>query len=308
MQTLITCLTGVFVYALILSLVSQKFINREKTRSRVTDLEKRSAHKRYQEEDEMSKPFSERVVKPLVSKFVQSVSRLAPSSGGAATEKQKKVLEQAGWAMSVEDYNALLLVVMLAGAGIGALMGVVMQAEAIRIALFALLGLYAGFAVLRFVVTSQGTKRRQAIERQLPDMLDLLSVSVEAGLGFEQALLEITHNMEGVLIDEVAVTYREMSMGRTRRDALILLGERCNSEDVKSFTSALVQAGQMGISIKNVLQSQSEALRRSRRNKIKEEAAKLSTKILFPMLFFIFPVLFIVLLGPAALNIMENLG
>ena len=97
-------------------------------------------------------------------------------------------------------------------------------------------------------------------------------------------------------------------MGRPRRDALILLGERCNSDDVKSFTGALVQAGQLGISIRNVLQSQSEALRRTRQNRIRDEAAKLSTKILFPMLVFIFPVLFIVLLGPALLNIMETLG
>ena len=93
-------------------------------------------------------------------------------------------------------------------------------------------------------------------------------------------------------------------MGRTRRDALLLLADRCDVEDVRSFASALTQAGQLGISIKNVLRSQSVAIRQSRKNKVQERAAKVSTKILFPMLFFIFPVLFIVLLGPAAIKIM----
>lgn len=307
MQTLIPILSGVFVYALILSLVSKKAIYRAKIHDRVNNLEKKSAHKRLHEDDELSKPFSERVLKPLTNRLVQVISRLMPSSNGEAVAKQKKLLEQAGWSMTVEDYNALRVVAMIGCAGAGALFGLAMQVTPSQLILYALVGLYGGFAGLRFVVTSQATKRRQALERQLPDMLDLLSVSVEAGLGFEQALLEITKNMDGPLIDEIAVTYREMSMGRTRRDALILLGERCNTDDVKSFTSALVQAGQLGISIKNVLQSQSAALRRSRRNKIQEEAAKLSTKILFPMLLFIFPVLFIVLLGPALLNIMETL-
>ena len=306
METLIAVFSGIFVYALILSLVSKKAIYREKINNRLVKLGKSNTRKHLDED--LNLPFSERVVKPLVNRFVQVLSRMVPSGTGESTAKQKKLLEQAGWAMSVEDYNALRIVVIIVCAGIGALMALVMQVTTTQILLYVLIGAYAGFAILRFVVTAQGTKRRQALERQLPDMLDLLSVSVEAGLGFEQALLEITKNMDGPLIDEIAVTYREMSMGRTRRDALILLGERCNSDDVKSFTGALVQAGQLGISIKNVLQSQSAALRRSRRNKIQEEAAKLSTKILFPMLLFIFPVLFIVLLGPAVMNIVENLG
>lgn len=308
MQALITILTGVFVYALVLSMTSKKTLHKEAIRNRVVNIEKKSARNRLFEEDEMSKPFADRVLKPLANMLVQSISKLLPAGEDQNNEKMKKTLQQAGWSITVNDYNAILLACIFGCAGLGALMGFSMEVELTQLILYIAIGAYAGFAILRFVVTSAGTKRKKALERQLPDMLDLLSVSVEAGLGFEQALFEITKNMDGPLIDEVAVTYREMSMGRPRREALILLGERCNSDDVKSFTGALVQAGQLGISISNVLQSQSEALRRTRQNRIREEASKLSTKILFPMLVFIFPVLFIVLLGPALLNIMETLG
>ena len=308
MQALITILTGVFVYALVLSMTSKKTLHKEAIRNRVVNIEKKSSRNRLFEEDEMSKPFADRVLKPLANMLVQSISKLLPAGEEQNNDKMKKTLQQAGWSITVNDYNAILLACIFGCAGLGALMGFSMEVALTQLIVYIAIGAYAGFAILRFVVTSAGTKRKKALERQLPDMLDLLSVSVEAGLGFEQALFEITKNMDGPLIDEIAVTYREMSMGRPRRDALILLGERCNSEDVKSFTGALVQAGQLGISIRNVLQSQSEALRRTRQNRIREEASKLSTKILFPMLVFIFPVLFIVLLGPALLNIMETLG
>ena len=308
MQSLIAVLTGIFVYALILSLISKKTISKSTIRSRIEFLQKQN-FRGFQEEDELSKPFYERVVKPLISKLLQAIGKLIPSGNGknSSAAKQKSLLQQAGWAISVEDYNAIQLMVMVGGAIIGALIGISMAVEFTNMLVYILIGAYASFTILRFIVTSQATQRKQALERQLPDMLDLLSVSVEAGLGFEQALYQITQNMEGPLIDEIAVTYREMSMGRTRKEALVLLGERCDVDDVRAFTSALVQAGQLGISIRNVLKAQSVALRKSRRNKIQEQASKLSTKILFPMLIFIFPVLFIVLLAPAMINIMEFL-
>lgn len=309
MQSLIAIISSIFAYALILSLVSKKTIHKDIVQKRVVDLQKKNLHG-MAEEDELSKPLSERVVKPLANKLLQAISRLVPSSNknNSNTIKQKKLLEQAGLSMTVEDYTAFQLIVMICGCMLGLLFGFSMKLERLQLVLYALVGAYGGFAILRFVVTSRATARKKALERQLPDMLDLLSVSIEAGLGFEQALYQITKNMEGPLIDEISVTYREMSMGRTRKDALNLLGERCDVDDVRAFTSALVQAGQLGISIRNVLQAQSVALRKSRRNKIQEEASKLSTKILFPMLIFIFPVLFIVLLGPSLLNIMEMLG
>ena len=145
------------------------------------------------------------------------------------------------------------------------------------------------------------------MQSQLPEVLDMISVSVEAGLGLEQAMIEVVKNFDGPLIDEIAITNREMAMGRTRADALLLLGERCGIEEMQNFTRAIVQATQMGIAVKNVLRSQSEYMRQTRKNKVEEKAMQVSVKILLPMAGFILPVIFIVLLGPAAVKIMDTL-
>lgn len=146
------------------------------------------------------------------------------------------------------------------------------------------------------------------MERQIPDVLDMISVNVEAGLGFEQAILHVINNFEGPLIDEFTITYREMTMGRSRKEALQQLGIRCNIEDMKTFTGAVIQAGKLGISLKNVLRTQAAAIRQSRREKIREKAMKISIKMLLPMVMFIFPVIFIMLMGPAMIKIMDMFG
>ncbi len=168
-----------------------------------------------------------------------------------------------------------------------------------------LVGAYAGYALMRFYLGARVTNRRRSMEQQLPDVLDLLSINVEAGLGFEQALLQVIGHFEGPIIDELTITYREMTMGRPRREALVLLGERCGLNEVKTFVGAMVQAEQLGISIKNVLRTQAASMRDNRRSKVQEKAMKISVKIMLPMVGLIFPVLFIVLMGPAVVKIME---
>ena len=300
---------AVLIYAVIVLLGGRGASARDTVRGRVDEMD-RQMRRSLPADDEMNRPLSERLFKPLLHGVGQFFGRLLPlnSRSRANDSRLKRTLEMAGWSMSVDDYLALQLTLMLGTALAGLLAGAVLRLDAGRMLFLFAGGAFGSYAVLRYFVAARGTARRSAIEQQLPDMLDLLSVSVEAGLGFEQALYHITENMEGPLVDEVAVTYREMSMGRSRRDALLLLGERCDVADVQSFASALVQAGQLGIPIRNVLQAQSAAIRRSRRSKVQEKAAKVSTKILIPMLIFIFPVLFIVLLGPSMLTIMETLG
>jgi tight adherence protein C len=307
MVYLIAGCAGILVYAVIYLANAQRAQDLDTVQARLRQLDRQRRGGSLALREELSAPLSERVLKPLLRSAVRFFVRLIPARDrGGNNGKLKRSLEMAGFSMGVEDFLALQLVVMLGAGGAGVLLGAVAGAIPSRILLLFLVGTFGGYTVLRYLVAAKATARRTAIEQQLPDMLDLLSVSVEAGLGFEQALHYITENMEGPLIDEVAVTYREMSMGRPRRDALALLGERCDVPDVQSFTGALNQAGQLGIPIRNVLQAQSAAIRRSRRSKVQEKAAKVSTKILFPMLFFIFPVLFIVLMGPAVLSIMEN--
>jgi tight adherence protein C len=218
------------------------------------------------------------------------------------------MLIRAGFTIGTAEYTLIRFLVI---AGLGVLLAAgafLLTKEASSMTPGLLLGLFLGYVIMRYHLALTITKRRGDMERQLPDVLDLLSLSVEAGLGFEQALYHIINHFTGPLIDELSITYREISMGRTRRDALTYLGERCDIGDIKSFAGALVQSSQLGISLKNVLRSQSTAIRQAKKNKIEEKAMKISVKILVPMVLFIFPVVFIVLLGPAILNIMEVLG
>ena len=299
----------VLLYCVIVLSTANRALEQDTVRRRINQLSQQTRRTYNLSDEELSKPLSDRLFKPMLRGLGQFFARFLPARKGKRSNdaRLKKLLLQAGWSISAEDYMVIQFVLMVGCGLIALLLGIMLRADAIRLPLYPVMGGFGAYTVLRFVLTSRGTARRTAIEQQLPDMLDLLSVSVEAGLGFEQALRHITENMEGPLVDEVAVTYREMAMGRPRRDALTLLGERCNVPDVQSFTSALVQASQLGISIKNVLRAQSEAIRRSRKSKVEEKAAKVSTKILLPMLLFIFPVLFIVLMGPSVLNIMEVL-
>ena len=154
---------------------------------------------------------------------------------------------------------------------------------------------------------SRVSGHQNGIKKQLPDAMDLLCVCIEAGLGFDAALLKVSQKLHGPFIDELMIVYREIQMGRTRREALQNLCDASNLDELKTFASALVQAEQLGIPINNVMRSQSEQLRVERSQAAKEKGMKASIKMLVPMLIFIFPVVFIILMGPTVMNIMETL-
>jgi tight adherence protein C len=258
-------------------------------------------------DEDLAKPLTERFIKPVIKNLAAKIQKYAPksSSKNQQNEKLKKMLRQAGLSMTVSEYSLLRLLII---AGLATVSGIVslFLGLGIRAAAAALFGAYAGFVLMRFHLTACITKRRKSMELQMPDVLDLLSINVEAGLGFTQALSQVIEHDEGPLIDELTVAYREMSMGRTRKEALALFAERCGLDEIKNFVGAIVQAEQLGISIKNVLRTQASAMRTDRRNKVEEKAMKTSVKILIPMLLFIFPVLFIVLMGPAAVKIFNQ--
>lgn len=150
--------------------------------------------------------------------------------------------------------------------------------------------------------------RRNILRRELPDVLDLLTVSVEAGLGFDSALVKLSEKMKGPMVDEFTRMLQEIRIGVARRDALRSLAARCNVQDISLFTSALIQADQLGVSVSNVLRVQSLDMREKRKQRAEEQAMKAPIKMVFPLVFFIFPTLFIVLLGPALLQIINMLG
>lgn len=174
-----------------------------------------------------------------------------------------------------------------------------------------LLGLVAvliAFFVPDLLVYSRGVERQQVIEMELPDTLDQMTISVEAGLGFEAAMAKAATNGTGPLAEELIRTLQDMSMGQSRRAAYETLASRTSSADLRRFTKAVIQADVYGVPVADVLRVQASEMRMKRRQRAEEKAMKVPVKVLFPLLFCILPVLFIVLLAPAALHALQAFG
>ena len=169
--------------------------------------------------------------------------------------------------------------------------------------LFGLFLVLVGFFGPDYFVNIYARRRRERLRAALPDALDLLAVSVEAGLGLDGAVAKLTEHMEGPLADEFGLTLSEMRIGETRSEALRRLGERADTPEVSSFTRAIIQADQLGTSLGRILRVQAADTRLRRQAAAEERAMKAPIKMLFPTVLFIFPAMFLVILGPAILNI-----
>jgi tight adherence protein C len=165
-----------------------------------------------------------------------------------------------------------------------------------------------GFFAPEFILSSRIRKRRDAVRGALPDALDLLAVSVEAGLGFDGAVTKLTEHMSGPLIDEFGLLLSEIRMGESRQTALKNMATRTGAQELKSFVRAVVQADQLGISLGRILRVQAADSRLRRQAAAEEKAMKAPIKMLFPTVLFIFPAMFVVLLGPALMQIIKVLG
>jgi tight adherence protein C len=160
-----------------------------------------------------------------------------------------------------------------------------------------------GFVAPGIIVTYKTRSRREELRRQLPDSLDLLAVSVEAGLGFDGAITKLTEHTEGALPDEFALTLNEIRIGESRHEALKKLAERSAAPEIAQFSRAIIQADQLGISLGRILKVQAVDQRNRRQAAAEERAMKAPIKMLFPLVTFIFPSMFVVILGPAFLNL-----
>ncbi|MBO8126922.1 MAG: type II secretion system F family protein [Firmicutes bacterium] len=254
-------------------------------------------------EQVLSAPVYVRLFKPALAKVAQLAARLTPKEH---KEKLRSRLLMAGnpGNLQVQDYLAVktILTVGLPLVTYFLSVGAVPE-KALLLTAFA--GVFA-FVVPDLVLKSRVEKRQKAIQKSLPDVLDLLTVSVEAGLGFDSALAKVTEKMRGPLVDEFSRTLQEIRLGKPRRTALRDLADRVRVDELSTFVTALIQADQLGVSIGNVLRVQSEQMRYKRRQKAEETAMKAPVKMLFPMIIFIFPTIFIILLGPAAIRVMKT--
>ncbi|HSO30248.1 MAG TPA: type II secretion system F family protein [Candidatus Sulfomarinibacteraceae bacterium] len=259
------------------------------------------------EELELQQPFFDRTIRPLAGRLSGTVARITSANFAERTEKRLALAGNPG-DMRTADWLGIKAIVAAVVAGIafvffGLLGGNIATGIGLGVA-----GLGIGYIFPEFWLSSKVRARQKAILLQIPDALDLLTISVRAGLGFDAALGKVVEKMKGPLVDEFRRALAEVRVGKVRREALRDIVPRTEVQPLTNFVGAIIQAEQLGVSISKVLQVQSEQLRIERRQRAEEQAAKAPIKMLFPLVGCIFPSLFIVILGPALILIIGNLG
>ncbi|MDD5371740.1 MAG: type II secretion system F family protein [Anaerolineaceae bacterium] len=259
------------------------------------------------EEMELSQPFTERIIYPLAQKLGQLAVKFTPVNAVRSTQKK---LELAGNPGGL-DPTIFLALRFIAGFGFGALLLLVFSVAPQKMALGRQLLIVTVFVLLGFFLpelylTSTINKRQKGIRRAMPDALDLLTICVEAGLGFDAAMAKVTEKWENELALAFGRVLREVQLGKLRREALRDMAERIGIAEMTSFCAAVIQSEQLGVSMAKVLRIQADQMRMKRRQHAEEEAHKAPIKMLIPMGLLIFPSLMIVLLTPAALKLMHS--
>jgi tight adherence protein C len=270
-------------------------------RQRVTSVRRAATYGHVRLRSDAGPRFRERVVAPLLARVATLVLRLNPKT---TVESVSARLLAAGLSQRITPSN--FLAAKGIAAGLGGVCGLVLGATAGLIGFLLAFVLAAlGFIAPDFVASSRARSRREAVKADLPDTLDLLAVSVEAGLGFDGAISKVTEHMHGPLSDELAMVLGEMRVGESRQDALKKLAERVPAPELAAFVRAIVQADQLGISLGRILRVQAADTRNRRQAAAEERAMKAPIKMLFPTVIFIFPSMFLVVLGPAMLNLLK---
>lgn len=259
---------------------------------------------------ELQLSFYERFIGKGIKVVSDKLSRFAPKkkkqNKTKTLEAIRKQLRFAGMFMDPADFQFIKQAFLIGTVFVTLVIIIAVDMSPMIMLLVLAIGVLLGVMGPTMYLRSRVSGHQNGIKKQLPDAMDLLCVCIEAGLGFDAALLKVSQKLRGPFIDELMIVYREIQMGRTRREALQNLCDATNLDELKTFASALVQAEQLGIPINNVMRSQSEQLRVERSQAAKEKGMKASIKMLIPMLLFIFPVVFIILMGPTVLNIIET--
>jgi tight adherence protein C len=247
-------------------------------------------------------PLSQRLGAPLARRLGGLGRALTPS--GAVVRLQRH-LDYAGNppAWPVERVIPAKGMALAAGVVVGGIWGMLLGPAGAVVC--AVLGAAAGAFLPDLLVYNMGLKRQQELLVSLPDVLDTLVISVEAGLGFEAAMAQVGQNGKGPMAGEMVRVLQEMQIGKARAEALRDLGRRTTVPELRTFVTAVVQAGELGVPVAGVLREHGREMRIRRRQRAEELAQKVPIKILFPVLFCLFPALFVVILGPGVLQIME---
>lgn len=250
---------------------------------------------------ELDRPFGERVLEPLYLRLQKIGDRL---TGADQVERIRRRLDKAGnpagW--TVERVATGKVLGVIAGVVFAALFAMALDLSLGVVVLALLGGGFVGWNAPMIYLYNEATKRDEVMRKEIADSIDLLTISVEAGLGFDAALQQVARNTEGPLAQEFSRVLQEMQIGRGRSEALRALGERTSIPEIRGFVSAMVQADSFGIPIGQVLRVQSHEMRTKRRQRAEEKAAEVPVKIMVPVVLFILPCLFIIVLGPAVVT------
>lgn len=253
---------------------------------------------------DLDRSFADRVLLPLQDRATGIGRRL---SGADTADRIRRKLDLAGnpsgW--TVDRVLGGKVVGAVAGLFSGLVFSLMLSAPTTRLVVV-LAVTVAGFFAPNLYLYQKGYERAEKLQRGLPDAIDLLTISVESGLGFDAAVQQVARNTEGPIAEEFSRLLREMQIGMGRADALRAMGERTNVADVKTFVGAMVQADSFGIPISQVLRVQSSEMRVKRRQRAEEKAQQVPVKITIPLIFCILPTLFIAVMGPAVISIMGS--
>ena len=255
---------------------------------------------------ELALPFGERVIRPMLHTAATALSRLLPTNPEGVAGK----LDQAGNPLKLQpaEFRGLkalsIIVFLVCGAGLS----LVIAAGPLQKVLVFLCAVIIGYAIPDTLLESAIRERHRAIRKTLPNSLDLLVVSAEAGLGFDGALAKVVERTQGPLSDEFGRVLQDMSLGRSRVDALKSMSVRVGLPELTTFVAAIRQADIFGASVVRVLRVQASSMRQQRNLRARETAAKLPVKLLFPLVFCIFPAIFAVVLGPGLIQIVRALS
>ena len=254
---------------------------------------------------ELERSFIDRAVKPAVGRLARRLAAMAPQATLARTRRQLEVAGNPGGLRALDFMGLRLLAALVTGTFVAVLLQVV-HAGLGEAMVFGLLLGALGYLFPAMWLGGRIRGRRTEILRSLPDALDLLTVSVEAGLGFDAALAKVVEKWDNALTREFRRVLAEIRVGKLRREALRDMADRVEVPELKSFVAALIQADLLGASIGRILHVQAAQMRMKRRQRAEELARQASLKIMFPLVFLIFPALFVVLLGPAVISIKNS--
>ena len=300
---------ALLVFAILYAVIKAKVVPQQELNERLKALDEGYEGKKTQRIDDHKDEipgFRERVVTPLGKYLGNLITRLAPAAWSVALER-KLVTAGKGRVWTAQGYAVfwaivVLVVIVIAIKYVYGRPDLAPVQLVMLVIVFTAMGAAMPWVMLRIMAQN----RQKLITKQLPEVLDLLCVSVQAGLSFDAALRRIVERMKGPLIEECIRMLDDVRMGLPRRQALRMMGERCEVQEVALFVTAIIQAERLGTSLGKTLNNQAINMRERRRQTVKAEAMKAPVKMIFPLVLFIFPSVFVIVLLPALLNMMKN--